>query len=151
MKSKEGVIPWPMILKKSEMFYMRKTSRKIVTVPPMNFLAVSGQVIPTRRRTSTVRQRCRARLYAQMSYKGLTSPDFTNMSCRRWKASGGSRALPVWIIRRRWFSLDQRGSGFLISLSRKISTGPCRRRSGRNRSTVPSAAFLMIERDCASR
>lgn len=90
--------------KEAKLFYMPKNKPEIVTVPPMNFLAVSGQGDPNEE-GGAYRQAVSV-LYAlaytlKMSYKGTRrSPDFTNMSCRRWKASGGSRASPVWIIRR---------------------------------------------------
>lgn len=100
-------------------YYMPKAKPEIIEIPPMNYIAVRGVGDPNEE--GGAYKEAIGQLYGiaftlKMSKKAHTrSKDILIMSCRRWRASGGSPAWRVSIIKTSRISTGYPLSAFRIS------------------------------------
>ena len=135
-------------------FYLPKATPEIVDVPSMNYLAVRGSGDPND--PGGAYQQALGVLYAlaytiKMSYKGDHKIDgFLSMWSRLWRAFGGRRASTASITPASPASTGSRSSVCPISSPRPTSSGPGKRRRGRNSWTARRRNFSPSTRASAS-
>ena len=99
-------------------YYMPKAKPEIIEIPPMNYIAVRGVGDPNEE--GGAYKAAIGLLYGiaftlKMSKKGSHQIEGYIMSCRRWRASGGSRVWTALTIRTSRISTGYPLSAFRIS------------------------------------
>ena len=122
-------------------FYLPKNKPSIVTVPPMNFIAVRGQGDPNR-------EDGEYKAAMQLLYGLAFTLKMSKMGDHRiegyfdyvvppWRVSGGRRACRASITRTKTLFNGFPSSACPISLRKRILTGPLTKRPGKRRRIFP--------------